>query len=324
MIRKRKEAGAALLSILLIVAALSVAALIATEAIARQTELHKLGSRKTMAVWASRSAEALAISVAAELVQASRLPADTDTEKRQAQLAFPVEGGQITLILEELPPCLNLNALGSTDPAVHAHAASALRILLEDMGMPSNDAVRSVAVLADWIDADNDTRPYGAEDSDYLAQNLSYRASNQPLTDLHELAAIPEFTPSLRAALRPFVCALPQSEMMTLNLNALTPMSAQVLRASAGGRISMTEARRFIDNRPAAGWANVQQARDSVLSQPQLESALSVLTLSTQGEYFSGKGTATLDAGRWTFRFLMQAGSGRKVVIVAREVGGAE
>ena len=61
MIPQSKQAGAALLSILLIVATLSVAALMATEAIARQTDLQKLSARRTSALWAARSAEAAAL-----------------------------------------------------------------------------------------------------------------------------------------------------------------------------------------------------------------------------------------------------------------------
>ncbi len=322
MIPDRKDAGAALLSILLIIATLSVAALMATEAIARQTELHKLGSRRATALWAMRSAETAAISGARNLVEASRLPANGEDGARTAEFALPVEGGSVHMTVQEQPPCLNLNALASSDPSVHKRAADGLRILLEDAGVPTVEALRAVGVLSDWIDGDQDTRPYGAEDAAYLSLEYPFRPANQSLVDISELAAIPEFTPALRKALAPFVCALPHADLAAINVNALNAASAPVLRASAAGGATTLEIRRFIEARPASGWRDVQSVRDALADRPQLEAALSGVSLMAQGEYFSGVGTAALDAGHWNFRFTISAETGRAPKIIYRDFGG--
>lgn len=323
MIRDRKDAGAALLSILLIVATLSVAALIATEAIARQTELHKLGARKSVAIWAARSAEAVAISGAADLLEASRLPADSTSNARKAELALPVDGGSVALIVREQAPCFNLNSLGSPDPAVQQRAADGLRVLLAELGLPAHDAARAVDVLGDWIDADSNIRPLGAEDAAYLAPPNASRPGNQLLSGLDELAAIPEFTEPLRAAMAPFTCALPQTEIAAINVNAMTPMSAPVLHAVSRGALSAADARRFIDARPSSGWSDVRAARESIAGRTHIEVALEGVPLAVRGQYFRGEGTAVLDAGSWKFRFMMRAGTGSAPEIVWREFGGA-
>ena len=159
MIPQSKQAGAALLSILLIVATLSVAALMATEAIARQTDLQKLSARRTAALWAARSAEAAALAGAADLVAASRLPAGSGDTGREQTLVLPVESGQIILTLRELPPCLNLNALANSDETTRAPQAAAFAVLLEDIGVPRSDAAALAATLGDWIDADQIPQP---------------------------------------------------------------------------------------------------------------------------------------------------------------------
>lgn len=323
MIPGRKDAGAALLSILLIVATLSVAALMATEAIARQTELHKLGSRRATAQWAARSAEIAAISGARNLVEASRLPARSDDGTRKAEFALPVEGGSVLMTVQEQAPCLNLNALGGSDPSAYQRTADGLRILLEDAGVPTADALRAVAVLSDWIDFDQDERPYGAEDAAYLSLEHPLRPANQGLVDISELAAITVFTPALRTALAPFVCVLPHTNLAAINVNALTPESAPVLRAAAAGGVTTLEARRFIEARPASGWRDVQSVRDNLASRPLLEAALSGVPLQVQGEYFSGAGAVDLDAGNWNFRFTIRAEAGSVPKIVYREFGGA-
>ncbi|MFN7177971.1 type II secretion system minor pseudopilin GspK [Hyphomonas sp.] len=323
MIPQRKDAGAALLSILLIVATLSAAALIGTEAIARQTELHRLAARKATAVWSARSAEALALSSAVKLRDVSRLPADGSGEARQADLALPVDGGTVTLTLREMPACLNLNALGNPDPIAQQRSADGLRVLLEDIGVPATDALRAVAVLGDWIDADHVPRPYGAEDAAYQSLSNPLRPANQRLYSLDELAFLPEFTPDLRLAMKPFVCALPHDDPAPINMNALTPLSARVLRAAAAGTISETEARRIVELRPQAGWRDVQDFRETLSRRPQAEAALAGVPLTTQGEFFIGAGAVTLDTASWNFRFHMRAGNTGEPAIVWREFGGA-
>lgn len=323
MIRDRKDAGAALLSILLIVATMAVAALIATQAIAQQTELHKLSARKTTAIWAARSAETLALSAAQGLADASRLPAVGDPSQRMAELALPLEGGSVTLSMQEQPPCLNLNALGSSDPSVHQRSVEGLRILLEDFGVPAVDARNAVAILADWIDVDQDTRPHGAEEGDYLSMRRPNRPANQHLLSTQELAAIEEFSPALRAGLAPFVCTLPHSGIAEINLNALTPMSAALLRALSGGTVSADEARRFIETRPVRGWPDIQSARESLTGRPQMDIALSGIPLNVRGEYFSGAGTVSLDVGNWDFRFTMRVGTDSAAEIIWRDLGGS-
>jgi general secretion pathway protein K len=316
-----KEAGAALLSILLIVATLSVAAVMATGVIARQTELQKLSVRRTNALWAARSAEAVALASAASLAAASRLPA-AETEAAQT-LALPLDGGQIVLTLSPLQPCFNLNSLGNEDPALRAQSLQNLEILLSDIGVPDSEAERISEMLADWIDADPVPLPLGGEDAVYLARTNGFRAANQPLLSPAELAALPGFTPELRRALEAFTCTLGDTDAARLNMNALTAETAPVLRAATGGRLSMANARRLIEDRPATGWADIQAVRTSAANLPGAGEALAGLPLDVRSDHFTGTGSVTLDAGSWRFRFLLQAGDGAPPVVRWRTFGGA-
>lgn len=323
MIPASKQAGAALLSILLIVATLSVAALMAVDSIARQTELQKLGSRKALATWAARSAEALALSSANELIAASRIPAgNVDTERAQT-VVLPINGGNIRLTLKELPPCLNLNALDNIDDGGPAKAADAITILLEDLGISAQETAHLRAVLADWIDADSVEQPGGAEDGAYLSAGLGFRAGNQALRSLQELAPLPGFTPELRVALSTGTCVLPLEKQPAINVNALSFETAHVLRAAAGGTVSLAQARRFIDARPASGWKDVQQVSDFASRSGTLDPVFSQVPIAVQGTYFTGEGVVTLDTGDWRFRFLLDVGADGAPTIVWRSFGSA-
>lgn len=321
MIPKSKQAGAALLSILLIVATLSIAALMATEAIARQTETQKLSARRSAAAWAARSAEAAALVSGPAMLGASRLPAAGDGEDRVRTLVLPLEGGQIILNLRELAPCLNLNSLANTDAVIRTQQSTALATLMDDLGIPKSDASSLVAVLTDWIDADTQEQPGGAESSYYLSQQVGLRAADQPLRSPKELAALPGFTSEFRTSIASYTCAVPSIEPVALNLNAFSPDTSYVLRAATGGALSLAEARRFIEARPANGWNSIQEVADHAASNPALEQALAGLRLSVQGVYFTGEGRVELDTGSWPFQFIVSTESAGSPKIVWRSFG---
>lgn len=318
-----KETGAALLSILLIVATLSVAAVMATGVIARQTELQKLSVRRTHALWAARSAEAVALASAADLFAASRLPAPATGEDPSRTLALPLEGGQIVLKLSAQAPCFNLNSLGNPDPALRAQHMQNFEILLKDIGLAESDASRVSAILADWIDADPVPLPLGGEDAAYLVQEVAFRAASQPLLSPAELGALPGFTPDLRRALAAFTCTLDTPDAARLNMNALTAETAPVLRAATGGRLSLAEARRLIEARPVTGWPDIQSVRSAADRLPGTGEALAGLPLDVRSQHFTGAGTVNLDTGSWPFRFTVRAGDGAAPAIIWRSFGGA-
>lgn len=322
MIADNKQTGAALLSILLIVATLSVAALMATEAIARQTELQKLGSRRAIAAWAARSAEAAALVSVNDLVGASRLPAASADESRAHTVALPLDGGQIVVSLQGLPPCFNLNTLGNADATIQARQAAILTVLLEDIGIPRSDATSLIAMLSDWIDRDADVRPGGAEDGFYLSIQEGFRAANQPLQSLTELDAIPGVTPELRSAISGSVCVVPGTDLLPLNVNALTLESAPLVRATSLGALSLAETRRFIEARPTTGWASVEDVYAYAARRGTIDQVIATMPLAVQDTYFLADGTAALDVGSWDFRFLLQASSSHPPEVVWRSIEG--
>ncbi|WP_291072226.1 type II secretion system minor pseudopilin GspK [Hyphomonas sp.] len=323
MIPASRQAGAALLSILLIVATLSVAAVMATGAIARQTAIQKLGARRAVAAWAARSAEAAALASASDLVSASRLPPTGDGADRAQTVALPVEGGQVVLTMQEQRPCFNLNTLGDPDPLVREQRSAQLTLLLEELGVRGNEADALIATLADWIDTDTVESPAGAEDTTYLSREDGFRVANQPLRSLKELAALPGFTADLRTALAAHTCAAPGTDMAPLNLNAFTAADAPLVHAVTQGTLSLAEARRFIDARPATGWASLEAVQTYAASRPALEQALTGLPLTVRGEYFVGRGDVQLDAGSWPFRFILRAGTAAPARIVWHTFGDA-
>jgi general secretion pathway protein K len=124
------------------------------------------------------------------------------------------------------------------------------------LGTADADARRIAEAAADWADSDSAPGPGGAEDEAYAAGPSPYRTGNTLFADPGELLAVAGMTSELYARLRPWLCALPVSDLSPINLNTLTPGQAPLLAMLAPGQLSVEKARQVIASRPPAGWTN--------------------------------------------------------------------
>ncbi len=69
----------------------------------------------------------------------------------------------------------------------------------------ATEATRLVNALEDWIDADGEARPGGAEAADYARAGSPFTPPNGPIRRLDELTRIQGFTDSIANALAPYV-----------------------------------------------------------------------------------------------------------------------
>ncbi|WP_213271839.1 type II secretion system minor pseudopilin GspK [Hyphomonas sp.] len=321
MIPCHSQRGAALLSILLIVAALAVAALIATTAIARQTDLAKLAARRSDAGWAAHSAEALALSAVAELTALANGQVTAQTPGLGEPVVIPVKGGIASLEVRDATNCFNLNALANADEGAATLARLSWVTMLSDLEIPATEANSLANALADWLDSDGNTRQGGAEDAYYLTLSPQYRAANQVMTSPRELASIQGYTRSLRDTLAPVVCALPETQPSRLNINTLRPEQASLLRAIYSQALSITTAERIIAGRPEQGWAGVAdfEALPDVRAIPEGQKRTE--SLSTTSFLYLAEGRTTLDGGSWPFSFLISANGGSEPETIWRRMG---
>src|SRR5262249_10318162 len=82
---------------------------------------------------------------------------------------------------------INLNALMQIDSSGQ---------ILHDMLMKLPNMTEDIAdSIVDWLDADDNSRPNGAEDSYYQTLNPSYRCKNGPLDSIEELLLVKGVTP---------------------------------------------------------------------------------------------------------------------------------
>lgn len=152
--------------------------------------------------------------------------------------AMPIENGELIGYIEDEQGRFNVNNIVK-DGKVNLAQLAIYQRLLAILGLPGELA----DPLVDWIDADSEARPQGAEDAYYLALPNPYLAANRPLIDVDELALVRGYDERVRARLLPFVAALPR--FTAVNANTASP---EVLAALIDG-LSLDDARTLVTRR---------------------------------------------------------------------------
>ena len=268
-LKKRKQSGVALLTVLLLVAVMSVLVMSMLDDIRFGLRRASNAQAMAQAQWYALGAESLAM---ARLDQLSArtggrpgLPGDLDGQP----LVFPIEHGAISARMSDASACFNLNSVveGTVELWQRREAGSRqFAALLQALDVPAQQAAGLVDGLVDWIDSDQSPGPAGAEDATYLARDPAYRSSGALLAEVTELRAISGFDDAVYRRLRPHVCALPTAGLSPLNVNALGEDDAVLLTMLTDGALAPAAAKRLLRARPAAGWPDL----DSFWAQPML------------------------------------------------------
>ena len=100
---------------------------------------------------------------------------------------FPIGEGNVALSMVELEGKININTADS----------QLLQQVLTAQGADPNAITVVPDCILDWIDADDNTRPAGAESDYYLGLTPSYYAKNAPIDNLEELLLIKGITTNM-------------------------------------------------------------------------------------------------------------------------------
>jgi general secretion pathway protein K len=258
MIPAANERGAALLTVLMLVAVIAVLATAALERL-------KLGTH--LASNSAAMAQARAYAMAGERIAISRVaPLTSDTADRTflaggRSIPFPVDGGIATARISDGGNCFNLNSVVQGNPqtgmTIRPVAVAQFTALMDTLGILPASARIIAASLVDWIDSDTVPQPGGAEDAAYMALPNPHRAANVLMADVSELREVSGVEPEIYAGLLPFICALPNTDLSSLTVNTLTADQAPLVAMLIPGRVNIANARAIIESRPVGGFADI-------------------------------------------------------------------
>ncbi len=311
---RHSERGAALLTVLLLVAVLAVIASDTLDRLSLTTRLTGTAVAMDQSRAFGDAAERLAAIRIGQLVAADPARTTDAAGWQGTALPLPLPVGSAVLTVTDGGNCFNLNSLatlgagadggGEAEPVRTADQTAIRQFtdLMQLLNAPPGDARHVAEAAADWIDSDSLSLPAGAEDTAYRARSPGYLPANRPMASATELRAVDGVTPALWAVLRPWVCALPVSGLSPINPNTLTPQQAPLLAMLAPGQLTLPKAQAVLARRPRDGFAGTTE----------FWQAAGVATQSTQiqmkSRWFDARVTVSLDGTQRTSRALIDAG----------------
>ncbi len=284
---RSRERGAALLTVLLIVAVISVIAATALERLRLATRL----ATNSIAIDQARG-----YALAAEAVTLGRIDQLLGRDAARVTLAggwsgqpfaIVVPGGSVTATIVDGGNCFNLNglvvSLGPGRLVARPEGINQFVRLMRLIGVPEQQAIPIAAAAADWIDTDNDPQPDGAEDSSYTDQTPRYRTAGTLMADPSELRAVKGVTPEIYARLQPWICALPRPLPARININTLLPEQAPLIAMLLPDTLDVEHAHALLLERPPQGFTSVADfwklpARSGVTPDPGAQQQTAVTT----------------------------------------------
>jgi general secretion pathway protein K len=307
MTPKSQETGAALLTVLMLVAVIGVIAVASLERL-------RLSTRLTTNIAATDQARAYGY--AAETLARTRIAdlraQDSGQQSRASwlgrDLPFPIDGGTATARLGDGGNCFNLNSLVIGNPdtgyAARPTGIAQFEALMTLIGVAAGTAQNIALASADWIDSDAVPQPGGAEDGSYAG----FRTPNTLMADPSELKTVAGVTPELYARIRPWVCVLPDVTLSPINVNTLSAAQAPLIAMMIPGKLSLKAAKQMIDDRPIDGYATSVNfwslpalagvtPSPEVLSQPQRITRWFALDLTVELAGTDLRETALIDGG---------------------------
>jgi general secretion pathway protein K len=269
---REQRRGMALLTVLLLTATMATVCVAILDdvrfSVRRTTNAEVMAQAQAYAA----GAEALAAAEIGRLTRASPTRTPIQPAWNGREMAFPVEDGSIRARLSDGQACFNVNSLvlgQGEDLIVQPEGVAQFIALGVAVGVPHGRMAGVADAIVDWMDADGEVRPGGAEDARYAARTQPYRTAGVRLAEVSEIRAVQGMDAALYRRLRPWLCALPTTRLSPLNPNTLRPDQAPLLVAVSLGRLPSGAAKAALAARPAGGWSDI----DAFWRQPALAAA---------------------------------------------------
>lgn len=251
---KAGERGAALLTVLLLVSVMAVLSASALERLRIATRLAANAGAIDQARAYAMAAEGIALARISDLVESDPARTTLAGGWNEGETNLPLPGGDAVAAVRDGGNCFNLNSVvnGQAGQPLFARPAGITQLvaLMKLLEINEGEARRVAASLSDWIDSDVVPQPDGGEDEMYAG----YRTGNTLLADPSELRAVAGVTPEIYGKLRPWVCALPVTDLSPINLNTLSPEQAPLFAMLVPDKMTIDRARALLLARPPGGY----------------------------------------------------------------------
>lgn len=257
-----RQQGAALITVMLVIAIVSVIAVNLGATLQRQVARSANSQQAEQTYWMWLSGEA----VLSEVLQLELEQSDGVVNLQQnwasRQGPFPVSGGQIAAQVRDLRSCFNVNSLvpSGQQELQGERRRQQFQQLLMALEIDSYQAQQLTDALIDWIDEDRRLSQYGAEDPDYESLPHPYQTAASALLDISELRQVRGFSSDIINRIKDYICVIPGNSELKLNINTIDEEHAALLVGLTRGELSLSAAGEILAGRPSNGYDDRQDA----------------------------------------------------------------
>lgn len=286
-----KDRGAVLIATLLIMALMAALTVALMEDIRLSIKRTANVSDYAQADWYVRGAEDYVADVLAQRLQSVPPAGRNQVLASINPILLPIEDGVMQMTVRDGSHCFNLGSLSTAQGQPNEVAGQQFIDTLDALGVSRLQAEGLRATLTDWVDADSQAEPGGAEDGDYLRRTPPVLPANTPLASVMEIRAVKGVTPKLYEALRPWMCIGEPYVETKFNIDLAEPWQAPLLAGLIGGVDNLSLAKQLIEDRPDQGYQNMETLTANPLLQdlPQREDEPSVVSLLQDSIIFTPK-----------------------------------
>lgn len=323
-----RQTGVALLTVLLIITVVAVIALNMNGRLQLQMQRQQNQQQQHQAFWYAMGAESFARVLLKRSLQGQE-NVHLGQDWAQEGASFLVENGQIAGEISDLNSCFNLNALQQQPERTQGVqiqqtlAQQTFQRLLEqvapDLSMP---AEYLVARISDWLDEDGLLNTAGgAEQDDYASLAFPYFTANSLMVSETELRLILGVTPADYKLLLPYICVIPESKALILNVNTLAIEHAALLTALLP-ELDLAKAEEALSERPEEGYADVDAFLQSAALAGVVVPEDAKKVLSVTSEHFKLQATAAYLESGFRLTVLFKREENNAIRVLARRFGG--
>lgn len=214
----------------------------------------------------------------------------------QAISPFDAENAKIKISVIDSQSCFNINNL-----VLNGKVQKEQIKILQNMMMQLQLNPELVWTLADWLDADDEPYPAGAEWETYSRLTPSYQPANFRITELNELYAVSGWSTAVINKLTPYICALPPAPQFTNNgsgrffkdsKNSLININtaSEVLLRSLSSEMRNVNLMNILNYRKVKGYSSIaefiKQLDSDNPKKPKVSMSLNQGLLSIDSHYF--------------------------------------
>lgn len=264
------EKGAALASVLVMVAVMSGLAIVVVDAARFSIQRTANQEQSDQTRWYLLGAEAYAASRIDQFINTLAMTPAQMAQIFDQPISLPLDNGAMEITVRDGGNCFNLNAVVAQTESGPLIASDAGRLRFARLAALLNiqNGLPLASSLADWIDTDASLSGVGVEDDIYGGSRAVFLPPNRLMGDVGEIRNVAGFQQSDIQRLAPYLCSRPMAAPNALNVNTLQRAQAALLASTFGAGLTLSSAEQVIAERPADGWTSV----DAFLSDPRLAS----------------------------------------------------